>query len=60
LAAKILKVGEGRVWIDPQRAFDVERAISREEIRKLIGEGAIRAPSKKGVSRARTRARKKG
>ncbi|MFQ5836639.1 MAG: 50S ribosomal protein L19e, partial [Candidatus Bathyarchaeia archaeon] len=34
LAAEILKVGEGRVWIDPDRTEDVEAAITREEIRK--------------------------
>ena len=55
LAAEILKVGEGRVWIDPDRTEDVEAAITREEIRKLIHEGLIRSLPKKGVSRARAR-----
>ena len=55
LAAEILKVGEGRVWIDPNRIEDVEAAITREEIRKLIHEGIIRSLPKKGVSRARAR-----
>jgi len=53
LAAQILKVGANRVWIDPQRLEDVEVAITREEIRKLVHEGAIRAAPKKGVSRVR-------
>jgi len=43
------------VWIDPERLEDVEMAITREEIRKLIREGAIRPAPKKGVSRARAR-----
>ena len=64
LAAEILKVGEGRVWIDPNRLTDVEIAITREEIRKLVHEGVIQSRSKKGVSRARARTlhekRKKG
>jgi len=64
LAAEVLKVGEGRVWIDPNRTEEVEIAITREEIRRLIHEGAIRSLSKKGVSRARARVlhdkRKKG
>ena len=64
LAAEILKIGENRVWIDPERIVDVEVAITREEIRKLIHEGAIKSLSKKGVSRARARVlqqkRKKG
>ncbi|MFQ5999294.1 MAG: 50S ribosomal protein L19e [Candidatus Bathyarchaeia archaeon] len=55
LAADLLKVGEGRVWIDPDRTEDVEVAITREEIRRLIHEGVIRSLPKKGVSRARAR-----
>ena len=55
LAAEILKVGENRVWIDPERIDEVESAITREEIRRLIHEGAIRALKKRGVSRARAR-----
>ena len=64
LAAEILKVGEGRVWIDPTRIEEVEIAITREEIRKLIHEGTIRSSPKRGVSRVRARVlhekRKKG
>jgi large subunit ribosomal protein L19e len=64
LAAEILKVGVNRVWIDPERNEDVEVAITRDEIRKLIHEGAIKALPKKGVSRVRARVlhekRKKG
>lgn len=55
LAAQILKVGQNRVWIDPERIYDVETAITREEIRKLIHEGAIKRLPEKGVSRARAR-----
>lgn len=64
LAAEILKVGQNRVWIDPDRIYDVELAITKEEIRKLIHEGAIQRLPKKGVSRGRARSshkkRKKG
>lgn len=64
LAAEILRIGENRVWIDPNRTEDVEIAISREEIRKLIHEGAIKRLQIVGVSRARARIihekRKKG
>jgi large subunit ribosomal protein L19e len=55
LAAKILKVGENRVWIDPERIDDVQMAITREEIKRLIHEGAIRKLKEKGISRARAR-----
>lgn len=55
LAAQILKVGQNRVWIDPERIDYVEVAITREEIRKLIHEGAVKQLPEKGVSRARAR-----
>lgn len=64
LAAEILKVGESRVWIDPDRIDYVEAAITREEIRKLIHEKVVKPLPEKGVSRARARVfaqkRKKG
>lgn len=64
LAADILKVGEGRVWIDPERIDYVETAITREEIRKLIHEKVVKSLPEKGVSRARAKVlakkRKKG
>lgn len=55
LAAEILKVGQNRIWIDPERIEDAEVAMTREEIRKLVHEGAIKALPEKGVSRGRTR-----
>jgi len=64
LASQILKVGQGRVWIDPEGIDTVEVAITREEIRKLIHEGVIKSRPEKGVSRARAKVlhikRKKG
>lgn len=55
LAAQILKVGQNRVWINPERTEDAEAAMTREEIRKLIHEGTIKPLPEKGVSRARAR-----
>lgn len=55
LAAKILKVGQNRVWIDPERLDDVDVAITREEIRKLIHEKVIISLPEKGVSRSRAK-----
>jgi len=55
LAAQLLKVGANRVWIDPNRIEDVEVAITRSEIRKLIHESVIRQLPASGVSRARAR-----
>ncbi len=55
LAAEVLKCGVHRVWLDSDRADDIENAISRDDIRGLIEEGAIRARPVKGVSRGRAR-----
>ncbi len=55
LAAEVLKVGVNRVWVDPEHSEDVEVAITRDEIRKLVHEGVIKALPKKGVSRVRAR-----
>jgi len=55
IAAQLLKVGTNRVWIAPERLEDVEVAITREEIRRLIHEGAIKPAPEKGISRVRAR-----
>ncbi len=55
LASQILKIGQNRVWIDPERMGDVEGAITREEVRKLIHEKAIVSLPEKGVSRSRAK-----
>src|SRR4030042_2513592 len=57
IAASLLKCGVNRVWFDPARISDIENAISREDLRGLITDGAIKAHQKKGVSRGRARAR---
>ena len=55
LAAQILKIGQNRVWINPKRMGDVEGAITREEVRKLIHEKVIVSQPEKGVSRSRAK-----
>ncbi len=55
LAAKILKVGQNRVWIDPEKTDDAEVAMTRDEIKKLIHEGIIKPLPEKGISHARAR-----
>ncbi|MFQ6135802.1 MAG: 50S ribosomal protein L19e [Candidatus Hydrothermarchaeales archaeon] len=57
LAAKILKVGQNRVWIDPEGIEDVATAVTRDDIKRRIREGTIQARAKKGVSRHRGRKR---
>lgn len=55
LAAEVMKVGENRVWVDPEKIDDVEGVITRAEIGKLVHEGTIRARPESGVSRARAK-----
>ena len=55
LASRIMKVGKNRVWINPQRIEDVESAITREEVRKLVHEKIIAATPIQGVSRGRAK-----
>ncbi len=55
LAARIMKIGQNRVWIDPERNDDVESAITREEIKKLVHEKVIAAVAIQGVSRGRAK-----
>ncbi len=53
LAAEILKVGQNRIRIDPQKIDEVEVAITREEIKRLIHEKIIQPIPEKGISRSR-------
>jgi large subunit ribosomal protein L19e len=55
LAAQVLKIGRNRVWIDPTRIEDVEGAITREDIKKLVHEKIIAATPNQGVSRGRAK-----
>jgi large subunit ribosomal protein L19e len=53
MASQLLKCGENRVWMDPNRAEDVSDAITRADVRTLISSGAVSSRQKKGVSRGR-------
>lgn len=57
LAAELLNVGETHVKIiDAKRASE---ALTRDDVRALISEGAIAKEQKKGVGRAKARLKKK-
>ena len=58
MAASILKVGKGRVWLDPEEAGDIEEAVTRDDIRGLIHDGVIQAKPKIGTSRGRANFKK--
>jgi len=58
LASEVLDVGKNRVWFDPDRQEDLADAITREDVREMIDEGAIQAKDAQGNSRGRARERK--
>ena len=55
IASELLKCGEGRVWFDPEHLDEIARAITREDIRRLIKKGIIKKKPVRGTSRARAR-----
>ncbi len=52
MPAAILKAGESRIKIDPQRTEEEAKAVTKDDVRGLIRQGVITAIRKKGVSRA--------
>ncbi|MFP4523760.1 MAG: 50S ribosomal protein L19e [Candidatus Woesearchaeota archaeon] len=54
IAAALLKVSPKRVKLDPTRAPDLKEAITKTDLRGLVGDGAIKKVQKKGSSRSRT------
>ncbi len=55
LAAKILKCGLGRVWVDPASQEELADAVTRADIRSAIKAGVIRRKAIQGTSRVRAR-----
>jgi large subunit ribosomal protein L19e len=43
IAAKILKVGENRVWLDPSKTEEIKKAVTRADVKKLIEKKIIKA-----------------
>lgn len=56
MAASLLKVGLGKVWMDPEKAEEIADAITRDDVRGLIESGTIRKVFPRGASRGRWRA----
>ncbi len=57
IAAKILKCGVHRVWMDPMAEDDIVMAITRDDIRNLIQSGIIKKRDEEGISRHRANKR---
>ena len=59
LAAQILKCGKNRIRFDPNRLGDIKEAITKTDVRALIGEGAVSKKRLLATSRFWARKRKK-
>lgn len=57
LAAAILKCSPKRIKFDPARLQDIKEAITKADLKELIGEKSITRVPARGVSRGRARAR---
>lgn len=55
LGASIMKVGENKVWFNPEMLDDVKNAITRADVRRLILSYAIQARPETGISKFRAR-----
>lgn len=55
IAAKVLKCGTGRVWIDPAGMERASSAITRQDVRSMINSGIIMKKRIIGTSRKRVR-----
>nr|MBI4156848.1 50S ribosomal protein L19e [Candidatus Woesearchaeota archaeon] len=55
IASIVLKVGKKRVIFDKEKLNEIKGAITKRDIRNLVGKGIIKARKEKGVSRFRAR-----
>jgi large subunit ribosomal protein L19e len=55
MASAVLKCGQHRVWMDPDRAEEIATAVTRADVRRLASGGAITSKPVRGVSRGRAR-----
>ena len=55
MAAEVLKCGENRVWMNPDKLEEVAECITRADIRTAVASGLIKAKPKNGTSKARIR-----
>jgi len=53
LAAKIMKCSKKRVQLDTEKLPEIKEAITKHDVKLLLGKKIIKVKQKKGVSRAR-------
>lgn len=57
IAARVLGIGESRVWVNPEAATDIAQAMTREDVRELVKQGLIQEKPKKVQTRAKAKKR---
>ncbi len=60
IAAEILKVGETKIWIDPEHKEEIKNAITRADIKKMISHGYIKKRPDKIRIKKMEKAKKQG
>ena len=60
LAAKVLKVGVSKVWMDPTKKEEIDKAITKADIRRLIKKGYIKKKAEKKKKKIQKKKRKRG
>jgi len=55
IAADLIGISKDRVWLDDEYAEDIKSALTRQDIKRLIVKGIIRAKQKRCSSRVRAR-----
>ncbi|MBT7903555.1 50S ribosomal protein L19e [Candidatus Woesearchaeota archaeon] len=58
LAAIVLKCSKKKIWCDPEGIKEIKESITKDDVRKAISAGSIRAKPKRGISQGRTRKQK--
>jgi large subunit ribosomal protein L19e len=48
ISAKILKVGKDRIYFNPERLSEIKESITKQDIRDLYADGAIKINEKRG------------
>ncbi len=60
IVARMLGVGKGRIKFDSERLQDIEDAVTKQELRALIKEGAIKIEQVKGQKTKKEKEKRKG
>lgn len=60
LAARVLNVGIERIWLSPARLQDIKEAITRQDIKDLVKDGAIKIKPVTGKRKKQKRKLRRG